>query len=81
MGRKVERMNQDEYMEAYERGKNEVLHGAEQLLATLEILRNGAQKRTFSRQDVMADPYWNGYADAFDAALSYAQAFVDTFKH
>lgn len=74
-------MNQDEYFEAYERGKNEVLRGGEQLVAMLEIMRDGAQKRTFLRADGVPDAYWNGYADAFDAALSYAQAFVDTFKH
>ena len=81
MSRYLAELTQDEYKEAYERGKNEVIRGGEQLVATLEILRNGAQKRTFLRADGIPDAYWNGYADAFDAALSYAQAFVDTFKH
>ena len=81
MSRYLAELTQDEYKEAYERGKNEVIRGGEQLVATLEILRNGAQKRTFLRADGVPDAYWNGYADAFDAALSYAQAFLDTFKH
>ena len=79
MSRYLAELTQDEYKEAYERGKNEVIRGGEQLVATLEILRNGAQKRTFLRADGVPDAYWNGYADAFDAALSYAQAFLDTF--
>ena len=81
MSRYLTELTQDEYNQAYERGKNEVIRGGEQLVATLEILRNGAQKRTFLRADGIPDAYWNGYADAFDAALYYAQAFVDTFKH
>ena len=81
MSRYLTELTQDEYNEAYEKGKNEVIRGGEQLVATLEILRNGAQKRTFLRADGIPDAYWNGYADAFDSALSYAQAFVDTFKH
>ena len=40
MSRYLTELTQDEYNEAYERGKNEVLRGGEQLVATLEIRRN-----------------------------------------
>ena len=52
-----------------------------QIAAMLNLLEDYVIPIINDIGDVLPDAYWNGYADAFDAALSYAQAFVDTFKH